>query len=221
MNKNLTLAAATLLCSCALTMAARADDGAAISDGPFEIRLRAAYLDMLNHSDAIAALAVPENAIHVNSKWLPDLDFEYYFLPNWSAELVATYPQKQTVTVEQSALGGATNIGTFKHLPPTLTVKYGFLPNSVFRPYVGVGINVTAIFDQNIAVPTVGRLDLDHTSVGFAGQVGFDYKIADHWFANLDAKWIQIGSDVKLDGTQISTVHLNPWLLGFGVGYRF
>jgi outer membrane protein len=62
---------------------ARADDG------PWEVRLRAVYLYPENNSDAIAGL-VPENAIHINDKWLPDLDFEYFFTPHWSAELVLT-----------------------------------------------------------------------------------------------------------------------------------
>ena len=73
----------------------------------------------------------------------------------------------------------------------------------------------------NLAVPGVGPLDLDSSSFGVAGQVGFDYKVADHWFVNADVKWVQLSSDVKFDGTKISTVHLDPWLLGVGVGYRF
>jgi len=68
--------------------AARADD-----DGSWEVRLRAVYLDPANKSDPIGALAVPANAIHINSKVLPDLDFEYFFTPNWSTELVLTYPR--------------------------------------------------------------------------------------------------------------------------------
>jgi outer membrane protein len=190
--------------------AARADDD------PFMIRLRAVYLDFAQKSDAIPSLGVPSDAITVNKKWIPDLDLEYFFTPNWSSELVLTYPQSQTVSVN-----GLGPIGTFKHLPPTLTVKYNFLPDSVFRPYVGVGVNLTFISNVNLAVPGVGPLDLDSTSVGVAGQVGADFKVADHWFVNVDAKWVQLGSDVKFDGSKISTVHLNPWLLGVGIGYRF
>ena len=184
-------------------------------EGPFEIRVRAVYLDFAQKSDAIPSLSVPSDAITVNKKWIPDLDLEYFFTPSWSSELVLTYPQSQTVSV------AGTDIGTFKHLPPTLTVKYNFLPDQDFRPYVGVGVNLTFISNVNLAVPGVGALDLDSTSVGVAGQVGFDYKIANHWFVNVDAKWVQLGSDVKFDGTKISTVHLDPWLLGVGVGYRF
>jgi len=199
--------------------AAHADD----QEGPWEVRLRGAYLAFAQKSDAVPALAVPSDAIHVNDKWLPDLDIEYFFAPNWSSELVLTYPQSQTVTVEKSALGGPAAIGTFKHLPPTLTAKYNFLPGQVFRPYVGVGINFTIISDVNLNVPTTPPipLKLDSTSVGFAGQAGFDWQLAPHLYANADVKWIQLSSDVKAGGAKVTTVRLDPWLLGFGVGYRF
>jgi outer membrane protein len=188
---------------------ARADDEA------WEVRLRGVYLDPANKSDAIPGLA-PENAIHINDKWLPDLDFEYFFTPNWSTELVLTYPQSQNVTVS------GTPIGTFKHLPPILTAKYDFLPGRDFQPYVGAGINVTVISDVNLAVPGVGDLKLDSTSVGPALQAGFDYKLQDHWYLNADVKWAEIASDVYLaGGARVSTVHIDPFLFGIGVGYRF
>ena len=62
------------------------------------------------------------------------------------------------MTVEQSALGGPTAIGTFKHLPPVLTAKYNFIPDGIFRPYVGVGINLTIISDVHVNVPTPSEL---------------------------------------------------------------
>jgi outer membrane protein len=194
---------------------ARADEG------PWEIRLRALYLSPANKSDAIPSIAVPADAIHINSKWLPDINFEYFFTPNWSTELVLTYPQSQTVTVEHSALGGPTSIGTFKHLPPVLTAKYNFAPDSTIRPYVGVGVNLTLISSVDLAVPTVGKLDLSSSSVGPAAEAGLDVKVADHWFANADVKYVKLQSDVKLNGAKISTVRIDPWLIGVGIGYRF
>ncbi|MGO9425414.1 MAG: OmpW/AlkL family protein, partial [Steroidobacteraceae bacterium] len=77
---------------------ARADDDS------WEVRLRGVYLDPKNDSDAIGNL-VPENQVKINHKWLPDLDFEYYFAPHWSAELVLTYPQEQDVTVNGTFIG--------------------------------------------------------------------------------------------------------------------
>ncbi len=188
---------------------ARADDG------PWEVRLRGVYLAAAQQSDAITGL-LPANAITINDKWLPDLDIEYFFVPHWSTELVLTYPQTQDVYVE------GTKIGTFKHLPPVLTAKYNFLPGENFQPYVGAGINLTIISDVNLNVPGVSALKLNSTSVGPALQAGFDYKIQDHWYANVDVKWVLLGSNVYLPGqVRISSVELNPFLIGLGVGYRF
>jgi outer membrane protein W/outer membrane protein OmpA-like peptidoglycan-associated protein len=196
--------------------AATAFSSARADDNPWEVRLRGVYLSPANKSDAIPALAVPQDAIHINDKWLPDLDFEYFFTPHWSAELVLTYPQSQTVTVS------GTSIGTFKHLPPVLTAKYNFLPQQDFQPYVGVGLNFTIISDVNLAVPTVGQLTLNSTSVGPALQAGFDYKIADHWYLNADAKWFKLASDLDLTGVgKVSRLHVDPFLFGIGIGYRF
>src|SRR5450631_3104144 len=184
-------------------------------DDPWEVRLRGVYLDPANKSDAIPGLA-PKDAIHINDKWLPDLDFEYFFTPHWSTELVLTYPQTQTVTVS------GTTIGTFKHLPPVVTAKYNFLPDQYFQPYVGAGINVTIISAVNLAVPGVGALKLNSTSVGPALQTGFDYKVHDHWYLNADIKWFKLRSDVDLaGGARVSIVHIDPFLFGIGVGYRF
>ena len=208
------LALAALSASLAVT-AARADDD------PWEVRLRGVYLDPANKSDAIPALAVPSDAIHVNSRVLPDVDFEYFFTPNWSAELILTYPQTQTVTVEKSVLGGR-DIGTFKHLPPFITAKYDFLPGQDFQPYVGAGVNVTLIYDDNLVVPTVGKLYMSNWSVGPAAQVGFDYKIAPQWYLNADIKWALLSSKLDLAGVgRVSTARVNPFLFGVGVGYRF
>ena len=187
----------------------------------FEVRVRGLYLDMQKHSDAYPPLGIPADAIHVNSKWIPEVDLEYFFTPHWSSELVLTYPQSQTVTVERSVLGGPAVLGTFKHLPPTLMVKYDLLPEDSFQPYVGVGVNLTIISDVHLAVPTVGALQLDRTSVGPAAQAGFDYALGNNWYFNADFKWVMIRSDVKYQGVKISQVHLDPFLFGLGVGYRF
>jgi outer membrane protein len=115
-----------------------------------------------------------------------------------------------------------TSIGTFRHLPPVLTVKYDFLPNQDLQPYVGVGVNLTLISDVNLAVPGVGHLTLNSSSVGPALQAGLDYKIAEHWYLNGDLKWFKLGSEVDLTGTgKVSTVHIDPFLIGIGIGYRF
>ena len=191
------------------------------AQGNWLIRARAVRLDMANKSDPIPALAVPRDAITVNDKTIPEVDISYFFTPNIAAELVLTVPQKQTVTVQQSALGGPVDIGTFKHLPPTLMLQYHFLPEATFRPYVGAGLNYTRISSVKLAVPTVGPLQLDNSSFGLALGAGVDIAIAKNVFLNFDVKKVQISSDVTQWGQKLSTVKLDPWLFGVGVGYRF
>lgn len=212
-----------ILTAVAATAAAFSATLAHADEGQWEARVRAVYLSPANKSDAIGALAVPKDAIHINSKTIPEVDFEYFFTPNWSSELVLTYPQSQTVTVRQSALGGPTDIGTFKHLPPTLTLKYNFIPDGQFRPYVGLGVNITLLSKIDLAVPTSPPLvlDLKKVSIGPAVQAGFDVKVADHWFVNADIKWAMLRTDVKLNGTKLAKVKVDPVLFGIGVGYRF
>lgn len=183
--------------------------------GDLVVRLRAVQIDTADKSDAIPALGVPADAITVSSKLIPEIDFSYFFTKNLAAELVLTYPQKHDVEL------GGTKIGTFKHLPPTLTLQYHFLPDASFRPYVGAGVNYTRISNVNINVPGVGALDLERSSTGLALQVGFDYAVAKDLTVNFDVKKLQLSADVKAGGTKVSEVHLDPWLIGIGVGKRF
>jgi outer membrane protein len=181
------------------------------AEGPLMIRLRAVQLDMSNKSDPVAGTGASDR-IHVSNKTIPDLDISYFITPNIAAELVLTYPQKHDVTLD-----GA-KIGSFKHLPPTLTVQYHFLPEATFRPYVGAGVNLTLISDVNLLG---GTASLDHYSVGYALQAGADFKVASNIYLNVDVKKVEIRSDVKAGGTKISSVQLDPWIYGVGVGYRF
>ena len=200
------LATLTLLAAALAAPSLRAEEG------PWMVRLRAVQIQPANKSDAFSTVGA--DAIHVSNKTIPDLDFSYFFTKNFSAELVLTVPQEHDVT-----LNGA-KIGTFKHLPPTLTAQWRFLPGSTFNPYVGAGLNLTLISDVKLAG---GALDLDKTSVGLAAQVGADIKIAPSWYLNVDVKYVQIKSDVKdaATGAKVTTVKVDPMLYGVGVGYRF
>jgi outer membrane protein len=186
-------------------------------DGPLLVRLRGVYIDPADKSDAIPALGVPADAIHVSTKTIPELDFTYFLTKNVAAELILTYPQQHDVEL------GGTKIGTFKHLPPVLSLQYHFIPGGKFRPYLGVGVNLTLISAVDLAVPGVGALDLESSSVGVSGQAGFDIKLGDKLFLNGDLKYVSLRSDVMLaaSGQKVSAVQVDPWLIGVGLGYRF
>ncbi len=215
------VAAAASLIAAAFCPIAYAEGDLPPATGNWMVRLRAVNLTAANKSDAIPALAVPDDAIHINNKAFPELDISYFFTPNLAAELILTYPQQQDVTVMQSALGRPTKIGSFRHLPPILTLQYHFRPESRFKPYLGAGLNYTRISSVDLQVPGVGPLDLSRNSFGPALQAGFDYRLTDRLYFNVDIKKTWISADVKLAGQTISKVRVDPWLVGVGLGYRF
>ena len=186
-------------------------------EGPWMIRARGVYIATADKSDAIPALAVPADVITVSKKLIPEVDITRFFGSNFAAELVLTYPQKHDVELSGSPLG------TFRHLPPVLSLQYHFSPQTNIRPYIGVGANLTLISHVDLAVPGVGALDLENYSVGISGQAGVDIKLSPKMFLNADVKYVTLASDVFLaaNDAKVSRVMINPWLISAGIGYRF
>ena len=203
MMKKTLLAAAAL---CALT------SGAAMAqqhqqDGKRMVRARAEHLDSANKDSTGLGLSV-------NDKVIPELDISYFFTPNFAAELILTYPQKHKL--RSSVVGG--QIGTLKHLPPTLLAQYHFTNLGAFKPYVGAGINYTRFSSVNLDVPDVS---IKKNSWGPAMQVGFDYALDKNWSINFDVKKVYIKTNVYAAGNNIGKFNVDPLLVGVGLGYRF
>lgn len=177
---------------------------------PWQVRVRTVHLDPADKSDPVGGVGAADR-ITVSNKTIPEVDISYFFTPNIAAELILTYPQKHSVYLDGN------RIGSFKHLPPTLTVQYHFTPNAQISPYVGAGINYTRISSVRLQ----NNLDLENNSFGFALQAGVDFKIDKNWSINLDVKKVQIRSDVTAAGAAVSRVKVDPLLVGVGVGYRF
>lgn len=194
----------------AIAAAALTAGAAFAQESPWMVRARAVHIDPADRSSPIGGVT-ESDLITVSKKTIPELDISYFFTPNWAAELVLTYPQKHTVKVD------GTSIGSFKHLPPTLTLQYHFLPNATFSPYLGAGINYTRISSVRLD----NDISLEKNSWGLALQAGFDVRLNRNWSINVDVKKVQIRSDVSMAGEQISRVKLDPVLFGVGVGYRF
>ena len=180
-------------------------------ESPWLVRARAVHIDPADKSDPVGGTGASDR-VHVSDKWIPEVDISYIVTPNWSAELVLTYPQKHTVTLDGAA------IGTFKHLPPTLTAQYRFLPGAPVNPYLGAGVNYTLF--SKVALLN-GAAHLEHDSVGLALQAGADIRLDDRWTFNVDVKKLQLRSDVTIDGARATRVRVDPLLVAVGVGYRF
>lgn len=184
---------------------------AVAQESPWLVRARAVNLDMASKSDPVAGAGASDR-LTISDKTIPEVDVSYFFTPNWAAELVLTYPQKHDVMLD------GRNIGSFKHLPPTLMVQYHFVLDSPFKPYLGAGLNYTVFSKVKLLD---GGASLEHDSVGLALQAGVDYAINKQWSLNFDIKKVQIRSDVYIGGAKASRVKADPPMLGAGVGYRF
>jgi outer membrane protein len=178
----------------------------AAQESPWLVRARAVNVASVdNNGTSTASLAVKD-------KTIPEVDVTYFFNKNVAAELILTVPQEMTVSA-----GG--NVGTFKALPPTLTLQYHFTQFNGYKPYVGAGVNYTKISHQNIG--TNGSLGLSDHSTGLALQAGVDVPLNKQVSFNFDIKKVQIKTDVYSGTTNTGTLKLDPTLIGVGVGYRF
>lgn len=196
-----------------------ASSARAAVDQPWMVRVRAVNMGMANQSDPIPALGVTAtDTIEVSDKIIPELDVSYFFTPNWAAELVLTYPQKHDVTLVNN--GTRTNLGTFKHLPPVLSLQYHFKPGAKFQPYAGLGVNYTKISSVKLAAGAQ-PLELEGHSTGLAFNLGADYHLQDNMYLNVDIKKVQLRSDVLANGAVVSKAKLDPLLVGVGIGWRF
>jgi opacity protein-like surface antigen len=79
------------------------------------------------------------------------------------AELVLTTAQKQTVYANGS------EIGSFKHLPPSLLLHYHFTDQQGIKPYVGAGITYTHFSDE---VATGGQFGQSQLGFGVSSRTG-------------------------------------------------
>lgn len=161
----------------------------------------------------------PEQEIQVDTGTSLTIEGTYMFLDNWGVELLAAYPFTHDVDIDGAE--GVGNIAEVDHLPPTLSLQYHFNPDGKFRPYIGAGLNYTTFFNEDTKGALAGAdLELDD-SWGAAGQVGADVTLSGNWFLNLVVRYIDIDSDAKLNGADLGTVEIDPFVYQAQVGYRF
>ena len=176
----------------------------ASGDSPWMVRVRSVHLDSSNKDSTPLGLSI-------NNKTFGEVDVTYFLSPNLAAELVLTTPQKQTVYANGS------EIGSFKHLPPSLLLQYHFTDLQGIKPYVGAGINYTHFSD--VSLPA--GVSLDSHSWGWAFQAGLDIPLDRNWSINLDVKKAYIRSDIYAAGSSIGRLRVDPILYAVGLGYRF
>ena len=158
------------------------------------------------------------------------LTFTYMLSDNWAVDVLASTPFQHDISADTGALGlGEIDAGETKHLPPTVSLLYFPADASKkFQPYVGVGLNYTIFFEEDVdseleGVLGPGSLELDD-SFGVAVQAGFDYKISDQLFVNAGVFWIDIDTDAEFEFANNvieADVEIDPLVYMLTVGWKF
>lgn len=209
---------ATLLAAAAALSAAPAT--AQVPEGNWLVRGRIVNIEP-NESNNASSI-VTEDSIKVDNVWAPEVDISYFFTRNFALELVLTYPQKHDVKLSTAA--GDVDLGDIKQIPPSLLAQYHWPLAGGWKPYVGAGVTLFYITDNNLSVPGAGNvLNIRSTNWGLAVQGGVDYALTKNWYLNADVKYIWVETKVTdTAGLNVdTTLKVDPWVYGVGVGYRF
>jgi outer membrane protein len=164
----------------------------------------------------------------------------YMVTNNIGIELLAATPFKHNI--EADVVGGPTlDAGDTKQLPPTLSVQwYPRGGSDGWQPYIGVGLNYTVFFNEEVngeLIDTLGalipgvdnaNLDLDE-SFGLAAQAGVDIPVGENLSVNLGVWYMDISTEATITaysaGDSVAEVEfdvdIDPWVYNVGIAYKF
>ena len=116
---------------------------------------------------------------------------------------------------------GLGTVGSTKQLPPTVSLQYHFNSRGKVSPFLGAGVNYTAFFSEDTRGALAGaKLKLDD-SWGLAAHAGIDFALNERSAIRVDARWIDIDTDVTLDGAGVGTVAIDPIVYGAAYVMKF
>ncbi|MAR92257.1 MAG: OmpW family outer membrane protein [Pseudomonadota bacterium] len=229
----------------AMGLALASGSALAYQQGDMIVRAGAALVEPQEDSDeltvngtklttAVGGAVAPAEA-GVDSNTQLGLTFVYMVSDNIGLEVLAATPFSHNITANLGAVG-TVDAAEVKHLPPTVSVQYFPMgAGSELQPYVGVGLNYTTFFDEEVddeldAVTTslglgdARSLEVDD-SFGLALQLGCDYAINENLVVNAAVWMIDIDTTATFKyagGNKIEgDVDIDPMAYMVGLGYKF
>lgn len=183
------------------------------SAGDWTLGLGAHVVDPKSDNGKLAAGTLP---VEVDSDVKPTITFEYFVADNLGLEVLAAWPFEHDIAIQ-----GLGTVGSTKQLPPTVSLQYHFNGQGRVSPFVGAGVNYTAFFSEDTTGALAGsKLKLDN-SWGLAAHAGIDFAVGERGAIRIDARWIDIDTDVSLNGTKLGTANIDPLVYGASYVMKF
>ena len=216
------------LVGCALLFAMSA--GAMAQEaGTIMVKVGYAYFDPIVGSGDLSPPSIPGVKVDVDKAHTEIITATYMFTDHLSAEFYGGIPLKHEMTAAGS-LQGAGVIGTVKQLPPTLFGQYRFMEaNSIFRPYLGLGITYVHFQDETGTglltaltnpggPPTTFKVK---DAWGITPQLGFTVSINKQWYMDVSVNKSIVKTTTTLSTGEYINTTLNPVVSQVSIGYRF
>ncbi|NZA28232.1 OmpW family protein [Luteimonas sp. SJ-92] len=201
-----TLLAAALFSAAALPAAAQ-------PAGDWTLALGAHRIDPKSDNGALAGGTLP---LDVGSDVRPTFAVEYFLRDGFGLEVLAALPFQHDVSID-----GLGRVGSTRHLPPTASLQYHFNRGGRVSPLLGIGLNYTKFFSEDTSGALAGG-DLSlGDSWGLAAHAGLDFRIGERGSLRIDARWIDIDTDVSVDGVRLGTAQIDPLVYGAAWVLRF
>ena len=164
--------------------------------------------------------AIPGADLSATTTFVPELDLSMFLTKNIAIEAICCVGQ--TTVNSAGSISSLGKVGDTWFFPPTVLAQYHFTGFGALKPYVGIGGGYVWFFDE-----TTGKNFKDlklNSTANVTFQVGADYHLAGNWFANVDLKYMVLGTDFSTHvGSTLITGHadIDPIIVGAGIGYRF
>jgi len=159
--------------------------------------------------DATALGLGPLPTTRVDSDLRPTITGEYFIRDGLGIEVLAALPFQHKIKID-----GVGKVGSTKQLPPVVSLQYHFNTGSKVSPFIGLGVNYTKFFNERTQGALARtKLKLD-ASWGLAGHVGVDIQLNPRYALRLDARYVDISSDVRVNGLKVGKADIDPLVYG-------
>jgi outer membrane protein W len=119
--------------------------------------------------------------------------------------------------VDREQAPTALRLGSIEFLPVNLLLQVSRGGHHTFRPYAGLGGNLTVAWEKS---GTLDSMDVS-PSVGPAIQVGTDLSLTRQLNLNFNFRWNTHSTDIESHGVRLARLMIDAASLGVGFGVRF